>query len=160
MNLNKVFLIGNLTRDPDMRTLPSGKPVVSFGIATNRIWNDQSGKRQTTPEFHNIVAFGRLAEIAKQYLTKGKMVFVEGRIQTRTWDGQDGSKKSRTEVIIEQMQLGPRGTPGSVAPSGDSLMEQKSPTGSDGTVGTGGETVETIQYPQDEGEINPDDIPF
>ncbi|MEK7151014.1 MAG: single-stranded DNA-binding protein [Patescibacteria group bacterium] len=152
MNLNKVFLIGNLTRDPDMRTLPSGKPVVSFGIATNRVWNDQSGKRQTATEFHNVVAFGRLAEIAKQYLNKGKMVFIEGRIQTRTWDGQDGSKKSRTEVIIEQMQLGPRSAPGSSSSTEESPMEQKPPTG--------GEAVETIQYPQDEGEINPDDIPF
>lgn len=148
MNLNKVFIIGNLTRDPEMRALPSGKSVTTFGVATNRIWNDQSGKRQTTPEYHNIVAFGRLAEIAKQYLQKGKMVFVEGRIQTRSWEGQDGSKKSRTEIVVEAMQLGPRGVGGGgAAPTND-------------TAPAAPEMLETIQYPQDEGEINPDDIPF
>ncbi|MBI2052880.1 MAG: single-stranded DNA-binding protein [Candidatus Ryanbacteria bacterium] len=143
MNLNKVFLIGNLTRDPELRTLPSGKPVVSFGVATNRIWNDESGKRQQVPEFHNIVLFGKLAEIAKQYLSKGKMVFIEGRIQTRSWEGQDGSKKNRTEIIAERLQLGPRGG-GAPAPAPAAKEE----------------VVETIEYPHDEGEINASEIPF
>ena len=147
MNLNKVFIIGNLTRDPEMRSLPSGKPVTSFGIATNRVWNDPSGKRQTTAEFHNIVAFGRIAEIAKQYLQKGKSVFIEGRIQTRSWDGPDGAKRTRTEIIVEQMQLGPRGISGTGATPDQSTQNQK-------------ESVETIEYPNDEGEINPDEIPF
>lgn len=146
MNLNKVFLIGNLTRDPEMRTLPSGKPVVSFGLATNRTWTDESGKRQQAAEFHNIVMFGRLAEIAKQYLSKGKGALIEGRLQTRSWEAQDGAKRSRTEVIAERMQLGPRGggstsTPGTPTPAAPPA-------------------VETIEYPHDEGEINPDEIPF
>jgi single-strand DNA-binding protein len=152
MNLNKVFLIGNLTRDPEMRSLPSGQPVVTFGLATNRVWNDKAGQRQTAVEFHNIVAFGRLAEIMKQYLTKGKMIFIEGRLQTRSWDGQDGSKKNRTEVIVEQMQLGPRGT-------GNAPTSAQEPHNSP-TSGPKEEVVETIEYPHDEGEINPDEIPF
>ena len=146
MNLNKVFLIGNLTRDPELRTLPSGKPVVTFGLATNRIWNDPSGKRQQTAEFHNIVVFGKLAEVAKQYLSKGKSALIEGRIQTRTWEAQDGAKKNKTEIIAERLQLGPRG--GS-APIGDSAPQVPQQ-----------EQVDTIEYPQDEGEINPDEIPF
>lgn len=147
MNLNKVFLIGNLTRDPELRTLPSGKPVVSFGLATNRIWNDASGKRQQAVEFHNIVVFGKTAEIAKQYLTKGKSALIEGRIQTRTWEAQDGTKKSKTEIIAERLQLGPRGG------SGGSMANETQTAPRE-------ETVETIQYPQDEGEINADEIPF
>lgn len=147
MNLNKVFLIGNLTRDPELRTLPSGKPVVTFGLATNRIWNDQSGKRQQAVEFHNIVVFGKLAEVAKQYLSKGKSVLIEGRIQTRTWEAQDGAKKNKTEIIAERLQLGPR--------SGGS-----SSTGEVAPQATPQETVDTIEYPHDEGEINPDEIPF
>ncbi|MEK7650089.1 MAG: single-stranded DNA-binding protein [Patescibacteria group bacterium] len=147
MNLNKVFIIGNLTREPEMRTLPSGQPVCTFSIATNRVWKDKSGARQTMAEYHNIVMFGRLAEIAKQYLTRGKMVFIEGRIQTRSWE-KDGQKKSRTEIVAEEMQMGPRGSDmgGGGAPQNEMSQQQK-------------EEVETIQYP-DEGEINPDEIPF
>src|SRR3990172_8211002 len=108
MNLNKVFLIGNLTRDPELRTMPNGNVVANFGLATNRAWKDKTGAQQKQAEFHNIVMFGRLAEIAKQYLQKGSMVMVEGRLQTRSWEGQDGQKKQRTEIVAEGMQLGPR----------------------------------------------------
>ncbi|MEK7631164.1 MAG: single-stranded DNA-binding protein [Patescibacteria group bacterium] len=147
MNLNKVFIIGNLTRDPEMRTLPSGQPVCTFSIASNRTWKDKSGARQTMAEYHNIVMFGRLAEIAKQYLGRGKMVFIEGRIQTRSWE-KDGQKKSRTEIVAEEMQMGPRDSDmgGGGGPQSEMSPQQK-------------EEVETIQYP-DEGEINPDEIPF
>lgn len=109
MNLNKVFLIGNLTSDPDLRTLPSGTSVASFGLATNRIWNSPQGGRQQEAEFHNIVAFGRSAEIVSQYLKKGSLVFVEGRIHTNSWEGKDGTKRSRVEIVVERVQLGPRG---------------------------------------------------
>ncbi|MEK7657995.1 MAG: single-stranded DNA-binding protein [Patescibacteria group bacterium] len=108
MNLNKVFIIGNLTRDPELRMLPSGAPVVSFGVATNRIWKNQQGQKQEEVQFHNVVVFGRQAEIANQYLSKGRMVFIEGRIQTRDWEGKDGVKRSRTEIIAERVQFGPR----------------------------------------------------
>lgn len=109
MNLNKVFLIGNLTRDPELKTLPSGTSVVSFAIATNRVWKNDKGENQQDTQFHNIVSFGRQAETIKQYMAKGSMMLVEGRIQTRSWDAQDGSKKYMTEIVAERVQFGPRG---------------------------------------------------
>lgn len=118
MNFNKAIVVGNLTRDPETRTLPSGQPVVNFSVATNRIYTDKEGNKQQTPEFHNIVAFGKLADICSRYLTKGKMVLIEGRIQTRSWQGQDGVKKYRTEIVAENMQMGPRsGDAGASAPT-------------------------------------------
>ena len=93
MNYNKAVIVGNLTRDPETRTIPSGQPVASFAIATNRIWNDKEGNRQEATEFHNVVAFGKLADICSRYLNKGRLVLIEGRIQTRSWQDQDGKKK-------------------------------------------------------------------
>jgi len=153
MNLNKAFIIGNLTRDPELRTLPSGAPVATFGVATNRVWKNQNGERQEDTQFHNIVLFGRQAEIAQQYLAKGSSVFIEGRIQTRTWDAQDGSKRSRTEIVAERMQLGPRkaGAQGG--------QPQQPPRAEEGKSGGGQkEELETIEYPSE--EINPEEIPF
>lgn len=149
MNLNKVFLIGNLTRDPELRTMPNGNSVVNFGMATNRMWKDKSGVQQKQAEFHNIVLFGRLAEIAKQYLQKGAMVMIEGRLQTRTWDGQDGQKKNRTEIVAESMQMGPRFN--GQRPNGQAIPsdQQQSPAP---------EPLATLEYPED--EIKPEDIPF
>lgn len=103
MNLNKVMLIGNLTRDPEMKTIPSGQNVTTFSIATNLVWTDQSGQKQEKVEFHNIVAWRKLAEICGQYLRKGSKIYLEGRLQTRDWTGQDGVKKYRTEIIAENM---------------------------------------------------------
>ncbi|MBI4920096.1 single-stranded DNA-binding protein [Candidatus Azambacteria bacterium] len=108
MNLNKVFILGNLTRDPELRQTPSGQNVASFGVATNRMWTNSSGEKQNQTEFHNIVLWGRLAEIAHQYLAKGRLVFIEGRISTSSWQDQNGQKRTRTEIIAENMQLGPR----------------------------------------------------
>lgn len=109
MNLNRAFILGNLTRDPETKTTPSGQTVCRFGIATNRVWNDKSGVKQQKAEFHNIVAWGKLAEICSQYLQKGKMVLIEGRIETRNWTTPDGIKKYWTEIIAEKMQMGPKG---------------------------------------------------
>ena len=110
MNLNKVFLIGNLTADPELRNTPSGQPVCNFSIATNRIWNDKNtGQQQKKTEFHNIVAWQRLAEIVSQFLKKGGLVYVEGRLETRSWDDQSsGNKRYKTEIVAERIQLGPR----------------------------------------------------
>ncbi len=108
MNLNKIFVLGNLTADPISRALPSGQPVANFGLATNRIFYDKDRQKQQQTEFHNIVAFGRIAEIAQQYLKKGSMVLIEGRIQTRSWQDSSGNKRTRTEIITERLQLGPR----------------------------------------------------
>jgi single-strand DNA-binding protein len=148
MNLNKAFIIGNLTRDPEMRSLPSGVPVTSFGVATNRVFKDKTGQKKEDVQFHNIVAFGKQAEIAKQYLFKGSSVLIEGRIQNRTWESQDGTKKNRTEIICERLQLGPRrqgGGGGGFAPGKEESQNKP-------------EALETIEYPEE--ETNPEDIPF
>ncbi len=103
MNLNKAMVIGNLTRDPEIRTTPNGQTVASFSVATNYVWTDQSGQKHEKAEFHNIVAWRRLAEICGQYLKKGSKIYIEGRMQTRDWVGQDGVKRYRTEIIAENM---------------------------------------------------------
>ncbi len=144
MNLNKVFLIGNLTRDPEFKTLPSGTAVASFGVATNRTWKDKNGSKQEEVQFHNVVFFGRQAEVASQYLKKGSSVFVEGRLNTRSWEAADGTKRNRTEIVGERMQLGPRRT--------GVQAEQRE------TNGKKPEELETIEYPDE--EINPEEIPF
>ena len=108
MNLNKVVLVGNLTRDPERKNLPDGRAVVNFGLATNRFYNTQGGQKQQDTEFHNIVAFGKTAEIIAQYLKKGSMTLIEGRLKTRNWTDNAGVKHYMTEIITERMQLGPR----------------------------------------------------
>ncbi|MFC1751619.1 single-stranded DNA-binding protein [Patescibacteria group bacterium] len=151
MNLNKAYIIGNLTRDPELKTLPSGTAVASFGMATNRIWKNQAGEKQTDTQFHNIVAFGRQGEIAHQYLKKGSMALIEGRIQTRTWDGQDGNKRNRTEIVVERLQLGPRR-------SGESFEANDAPATPARKSSPEKETLDTIEYPEENN--NPDEIPF
>jgi single-strand DNA-binding protein len=105
LGVNKVILIGNLGRDPELRYTPSGSAVVSFTLATTERWNDKSGQRQEKTEWHNVVAWARLAELVNQYLKKGRSAYVEGRITTRSWDDRDGNKKYRTEIIANQIQF-------------------------------------------------------
>lgn len=152
MYFNKAFVIGNLTRDPEMKALPSGISVTTFSVATNRVWKDKDGKQQENVDFHNIVVFGRQAETVSQYLKKGSMVMVEGRMQTRSWDAQDGTKKYRTEIVADRIQFGPKSGNNSGGGNGSSGYSKK--TKKDETP----EELDTIQYPAD--EINPDDIPF
>lgn len=153
MYLNKAMIIGNLTRDPEIKALPSGTKVCSFGVATNRIWKDKNGVKQESADFHNIVVFGRQAETSAQYLKRGSSVLVEGRMQTRTWDGQDGQKKYRTEIVADRVQFGPRSMgAGAGGSQKDVPVEDTSPKDASGT------PVDTIEYPEE--EINPDDIPF
>jgi len=149
MNFNKVFILGNLTRDPEIRTTPTGQSVAQFGVATNRIWYDKNHQKQTDVEFHNIVAWGKLAEIASRYLTKGKMVFVEGRIKTRSWQDQSGQKKYRTEIIAETFQMGPKGGFGGEGSDTPHQSEQ-----SDASLPPEVPVIDT------EEEINPEDLPF
>jgi single-strand DNA-binding protein len=146
MNLNKAFIIGNLTRDPELRTLPSGTAVSSFGIATNRVWKNQSGEKQEEVQFHNIVCFGKQAEIASQYLKKGSLVFIEGRIQSRNWEAQDGSKRFRTEIVTERLQFGPKRAGGLNAPTQTNESSKKT------------ESLDTIEYPEENNDS--DNIPF
>lgn len=113
MNFNKAIVLGNVTKDPESRTLPSGQSVTSFSVATNRVWYDAQRNKKEEAQFHNIVAFGKLADTARQYLTKGSLVLIEGRIQYRSWDKQDGTKGYRTEIVTESLQLGPRRVGGS-----------------------------------------------
>ncbi|TSD03003.1 MAG: single-strand-binding protein [Parcubacteria group bacterium Athens0714_16] len=151
MYFNRAIVIGNLTRDPEMKALPSGISVTTFSLATNRVWKDKDGKQQESTDYHNIVVFGKQAENVARFLKKGSSALVEGRMQTRSWDAQDGSKKYRTEVVADRIQFGPR--PGG---SGGSTFAQKPDTGAKQE--NVKEELETIQYPDD--EINPDDIPF
>lgn len=145
MYLNKVLLYGNLTRDPELRALPSGQQVATFGLATNRSFRNKEGSQQEQTEFHNIVAFGRTAEVMGQYLKKGRPVYVEGRIQTRSWDSE-GQKKYRTEIVVDSFQFGPQ--------AGGEGRTQQNPQ-DDQSQDQGGSS---IQYPDE--EINPEDIPF
>ncbi|MDB5259649.1 MAG: single-strand binding protein single-strand DNA-binding protein [Candidatus Taylorbacteria bacterium] len=167
MYLNKAMIIGNLTRDPEVRALPSGIKVCSLSVATNRVWKDKNGAKQESTDFHNIVVFGRQAETAAQYLKKGASVLVEGRIQTRSWDDKDGQKKYRTEIVADRVQFGPRagGSAGGSAPAGAGFSGGNSaPAGKGADMATpassqgGPSALDTIEYPED--EINPDDIPF
>ena len=123
MDLNKAMIIGRLTRDPEIRTTPTGAKVASFGVATNSRWTDQQGAKHEQVEFHNVVVWRKLADIAEQYLKKGSIVYVEGRLQTRTWDGNDGQKKNRTEIVAEKLQLGPKSSGGSTGAPADQPTE-------------------------------------
>lgn len=119
MNLNKVFLIGNLVVDPEMRSTNAGQNVCSFRIATNRVWNDKNGQKQQQTEYHNIVAWGKQAETISTYLRKGNMVMVEGRLQTRSWEDNSGNKRYTTEIVAESFQFGPKGGSAASSPSAD-----------------------------------------
>lgn len=147
MYINKAIIVGNLTRDPEQKTLPSGIAVTTFSLATNRVYKDKDGNKQENVDYHNIVVFGRSAETSGQYLKKGQSAFVEGRMQTRSWE-QDGVKKYRTEVVADSVQFGPKAGSMSDTPKSDAAAPQDAPS-DDGN---------QIEYPDD--EINPEDIPF
>lgn len=147
MYINKAIIYGNLTKDPELKALPSGSKVCNFSLATNRTWKDQSGKKQESVDYHNVVFFGKQAEVIAQWMHKGNALMVEGRITTRSWDGPDGKKNYRTEIVGENFQFGPKG---------GSLSSTPSPASDD--VGSSGPEVDTIEYPTE--DLNPNDIPF
>jgi single-strand DNA-binding protein len=149
MYLNKAFLYGNLTRDPELKSLPSGTKVVNFSIATNRTWKDKNGAKQENVTYHNVVAFAKSAELIAQYLRKGSGVFIEGRIDNRSWDDKDGTKKYRSEIVVENFQFGPN------AGGGGSRMAS---AGTEKEVKSKMPEMDTIEYPTE--DISPDDIPF
>ena len=153
MYINKAILFGNLTRDPELRSLPSGMNVCNFSIATNRVYRDREGKKQEQTDFHNVVVFGRQADTVAQYLKKGSSVFVEGRIQTRSWDDKtSGEKKYRTEVVADRVRFGPKPGGGGRSAGGGQGGGRESEAEPIEAGGSG------IEYPKD--DINPDDIPF
>lgn len=151
MYLNKAIVIGNLTRDPELRSLPSGIKVCSFSLATNRVWKDKNGARQESTDYHNVVVFGRQAETVAQYMKKGSSILVEGRMQTRSWeDKTSGEKKYRTEIVADRTQFGPK--------SGGASVSVQSAEPEKAKNGKGPEEIDTIEYPEE--DINPEDIPF
>ena len=175
MDLNKVILVGRVTANPELRTTPSGQSVTTIGVATNRTWVDKAGAKQDATEFTNVVMWGRTAEVASQFLTKGAMVLIEGRLQTRDWETKTGEKRKTTEVLCERMQLGPRpagaaqggsapstGSPSSFgakpamgAPASQPSMSGAAPVSKPQAQ----EELPVINF-EEEGDIKPEDIPF
>jgi single-strand DNA-binding protein len=159
MYLNIAFVFGNLTRDPEVRAMPNGNNVASFSLATNRVWKDAKGAKQESVEYHNVVVFGKQADLVSSYLKKGSSVLVQGRMTTRSWDAPDGTKKYRTEIVCDRLQFGPRATGGSgfgqesgaQAPA-SAGVKNKAPAPQESAA------LDTIEYPEE--DINPDDIPF
>lgn len=157
MNLNKAILIGRLTDDPEKRALPSGQPVVNFSIATNRNWTDKEGNKKEDVQFHNIVAFGKLADVAGRYLEKGGLVMIEGRIQTRSWEDSNGNRRYRTEIITESLQLGPRSASSGGGMQGNKSQGEQSRPDDSGSQKDADEDIPVIDQDED---IDSDDIPF
>lgn len=156
MYLNKAILIGNLTRDPELRSLPSGVKVCTFSLATNRVWRDKNGARQESADYHNVVVFGRQAETVSQYMKKGSSMLIEGRMQTRSWeDKTSGEKKYRTEIVADRTQFGPKGGNTNGGSGGAGGMSAAG-AGSRATASEG--EIDSIEYPEE--DINPEDIPF
>lgn len=146
MNLNKVFIAGRLTADPELRTTPGGAHVLSFSVATNRVWTDRNNQRKEETEFHNVVAWGRQAEVVSQFLRKGGLILVEGRLQTRSWEGKDGQTRRTTEIVAERVQLGPK-TGGAVSISRTEGVDEAKK-----------EDMPVIDL--DSENIKPEDLPF
>lgn len=149
MSLNRAQIIGNLTRDPELRTTTSGQTVANFGVATSSVWTDAAGQRQEKTEFHNIVAWAKLAEICGQYLVKGRRVFVEGRLQTRDWETQDGQKRTKTEIVAESLIMLDRPP-----------QTQSSASGPTPTYVPAAPSAPTVEKTMGEKEIKVEDIPF
>ena len=165
MYLNKVQLIGNLTRDPELKALPSGSNVVNFSIATNRTWKDANGAKQEAVEYHNVVFYGKQADVIAQWCTKGQQLLVEGRLTTRSWE-KDGAKQYRTEIVGEQFQFGRKageGTGGGKkeydgTASDDEFDNYGKPPAAKKTARKTSPASTGVDYPSD--DINPEDIPF
>jgi single-strand DNA-binding protein len=154
MNVNKVILVGRLTRDPEVRTTPNGQTVASIGLATGRTWTDKQGQKQEKTEFHNIVMWGRTAEVAGQYLIKGQEIFVEGRLESRKYTGKDGVERKVTDVVVESFQFGskPQGAArGNYSAPAAKFQEPQSPKE---------EQIPTINLDEEQGEVRIEDVPF
>jgi single-strand DNA-binding protein len=161
MNVNKVILVGRLTRDPEVRNTSTGQTVASISIATNRFWKDKSGQKQDQTEFHNVVLWGRLGEIAGQYLAKGAEAFIEGRLQTRKYTAKDGTEKRTTEIVAENMQLGSRAQ-GSSSGSGSYNRPASQPQAQSATPKAPAqeEAIPTINLDEEQDEVRIEDVPF
>lgn len=170
MNVNKAILVGRLTRDPDVRTTQSGQTVTTIGLATNHTWTDKTGQRQEKTEFHNVVLWGRLAEIAGQYLAKGSETFIEGRLQNRTYTAKDGMERRVTEIVAENMQLGARpqggggNQDGGYAPRQSAAPSRPKPAPSrpapKKNAPVEDENIPTINLDDEKDEVKIEDVPF
>jgi len=161
MNVNKVLLVGRLTRDPEIRTTSGGQNVASLSMATNRFWKDKSGQRQDKTTFHNVILWGRLAEIAGQYLTKGQEAYIEGRIETRKYTAKDGTDRYITEIIAENMQLGSKpqggGNGSYAAPAARPAVQQQAAPAEQAAAP---EEIPTINLDEEQEEVKISDVPF
>jgi len=153
MNLNKVFIAGRLTADPELRTTQAGDQVASFSVASNRFWRDKDGQKKESTEFHNVVVWGRQAEVVNQFSKKGSIILVEGRLQTRAWEGKDGQTRRTTEIVAENIQLGPRG-------GGGSFDQERSTPSADEQDQSVEDKVPSIDIEDESSSVNPDDLPF
>ena len=170
MSLNRAQIIGNITRDPEMRQIPGGQTVTTFGVATNFVWKDQSGERQQKTEYHNVVAWRKLGEICGQYLRKGSKVYIEGRIQTRDWEGEDGVKRYRSEIIADNMIMldrksdsGSFGTAPRAQSEKEHMPEEEAPKEKVAATGKKKEKAPAKDLAEkeiSEEEITIDDLPF
>lgn len=169
MNINRVILVGNVAADPESRMTQSGTAVTNFRMATNRVYTDRNGEKQEQTEFHRVVAWARLAEIVRDYLVKGQLVAVEGRIQTRSFEGRDGQKRWITEIVADAIQLGPKagqrggqsqGSSQSAASSSSQQQKSKNEKKDEDIPVIEEDTPVSFDEEENEKEINPDDIPF
>lgn len=154
MNINKVILVGRLTRDPEVRTTSSGQTVTSIALATNRFWKDKNGQKQNKTEYHNVILWGKLGEIAGQYLSKGQETYIEGRMETRKYTGKDGVERRVTEVIAENMQLGSR-----AQNQGGAVSNPRPAAPAEQATTPSGEEIPTINLDEEE-EVRIEDVPF
>lgn len=156
MNVNKVILVGRLTRDPEIRSTASGQSVASISLANNRFWKDKNGQRQEKTSFHNVVLWGRLAEIAGQYLTKGQETYIEGRLETRQYTAKDGTNRYVTEIIAENMQLGAK----SQGRSFNQGATPSPPATPAAPAQPAAEEIPTINLDEEQDEVKIEDVPF
>jgi len=161
MNLNKVIIIGRVTDDVQLRATSTNQSVANFSVATNRIWKSKDGQKQEQTEFHNVVAWGRQAEIASQFLSKGGMVMIEGRLQTRSWEGKDGQSRRTTEIVCENLQLGPKSaSSGSSARPSTSSVPKADPKEQKAFEDSLEEGLKEIKVDDSGNEVKPEDLPF
>ncbi len=151
MNLNKVIIIGRMTVDPELKNTSSGNAVTNFSVATNRYWTNNDGEKQEETQFHNVVVWGRQAEVVNQFLNKGSLIMIEGRLQTRTWEGQDGQKRRTTEIVAQNIQFGPKGSN-----KGDFSGGKKADQSAKEDV----PEIDIDDLGEEDDEIKGDDIPF
>jgi single-strand DNA-binding protein len=162
MNVNKVILVGRLTRDPEVRTTPSGQTVATIGLATGRTWTDKQGQKQEKTEFHNVVMWGRTAEVAGQYLIKGQEIFVEGRLESRKYTGKDGVERKTTDVVVESFQFGskPQGAANTNRGNYSAPAAASQRSSSPQSQAPKEEQIPTINLDDEQGEVRIEDVPF